>query len=139
MKRHKQLWDRMAGLDNLMEAPQDALRGKRGKRTGAAFFQIWEKEVVRLARELDEGSSWPGSALGFSPQSSPDLPQAALGFAAVGSVREERMKQVILATPKYRQRFTLEIVRHEWEDEPLFEITRCLAVGWILSESAVEE
>lgn len=71
--------------------------------------------------------------------SSPDLPQAALGFAAVGSVREERMKQVILGTPNYRQRFTLEIVRHAGKDEALFEITRCLAVGWILSESAVEQ
>ncbi len=71
--------------------------------------------------------------------SSPDLPQAALGFAAVGSVREERMKQVILGTPKYRQRFTLEIVRHAGKDEPIFEITRCLAVGWILSEHAVEQ
>ncbi len=71
--------------------------------------------------------------------SGPELPRAALGFATMGSVREAKMKQVILGTPKYRQRFTLEIVRHEGEDEPLFEITRCLAVGWILSESAVED
>lgn len=71
--------------------------------------------------------------------SSPDLPQAALAFAAVGSVREERMKQVILGTPNYRQRLTLEIVRHEGKDEPLFEITRCFTVGWILGEHAVEQ
>lgn len=43
-----------------MEAAQDALRGKRGKRSGAAFFQVWEKEVVRLAREMEEGSYRPG-------------------------------------------------------------------------------
>ena len=71
--------------------------------------------------------------------SSPDLPQAALGFAQVGSVREAMMKKVILGTPRYRQRFTLEILRHEGKDEPLFEITRCLAVGWILGERDVEE
>jgi hypothetical protein len=55
VKRHKQLWEKVASPDNLMEAAQDALRGKRGKRAGAAFFQIWEKEVVRLARELEDG------------------------------------------------------------------------------------
>ena len=71
--------------------------------------------------------------------SSPDLPQAALGFAQVGSVREAMMKKVIIGTPRYRQRFTLEIVRHDGKDEPLFEITRCLAVGWSLGERDVEE
>jgi len=71
--------------------------------------------------------------------SSPDLPQAALGFAQVGSVREVMMKKVIIGTPRYRQRFTLEILRHEGKDEPLFEITRCLAVGWILGDWDVED
>ena len=70
--------------------------------------------------------------------SGPDLPQAALGFAEVGSVREAKMKQVVLGTPNYRQRFTLEIVRHEGEGEPLFEIARCDAVGWIVGERPVE-
>jgi hypothetical protein len=60
VKRHKQLWDKVAGLDNLMEAAENAMRGKRGKRAGAAFFQIWEKEVVCLARELEDGSYRPG-------------------------------------------------------------------------------
>lgn len=68
MKRHKHLWDKVAGLNNLMEAAEDALRGKRGKRAGAAFFQIWEKEVVRLARELDEGSYRPGEYHYFTIQ-----------------------------------------------------------------------
>lgn len=71
--------------------------------------------------------------------SSPDMPQAALGFATVGSAREARMRQVVLDSPNYRQRFVLEIVRHEGKDEPLFEITRCLAVGWILGERDMEE
>ncbi len=60
MKRHKQLWEIVASPENLLEAAQDALRGKRGKRAGAAFFQIWEKEVVRLVREMEEGSYRPG-------------------------------------------------------------------------------
>jgi hypothetical protein len=46
---------------------------------------------------------------------------------------------MVLATPNYRQRFTLEILRHKGKDEPLFEITRCLAVGWIADERPVEE
>lgn len=45
------------------------------------------------------------------------------------SAREAMMKKVILGMPRYRQRFVLEIVRHEGGSEPLFEITRCLAVG----------
>jgi hypothetical protein len=49
------------------------------------------------------------------------------------------MKRMVLATPNYRQRFTLEILRHEGKDEPLFEITRCLAVGWIADDRPVEE
>jgi hypothetical protein len=71
--------------------------------------------------------------------SSPDLPQAALAFAEVGSVREGNMKHLILGSPNYRQRFVLEIVRHQGKDEPLFEIRRCMAVGWILGERPVEE
>ena len=71
--------------------------------------------------------------------SGPELPQAALGFAQVGHVREKMMKQVVLGTPNYRQRFTLEIVRHEGKHEPLFEITRCLAVGWVVDDTPVED
>lgn len=71
--------------------------------------------------------------------SSPDLPQAALGFAQAGNMREKMMKRVVLASPNYRQRFVLEIRRHEGNDEALFEITRCVAVGWIADERPVEE
>ncbi len=49
------------------------------------------------------------------------------------------MKQVILGTPNYRQCFVLEIVRHEGKEEPLFEITRCMAVGWMLEAREVEK
>lgn len=71
--------------------------------------------------------------------SSPDLPQLALGFAKIGTVREAMMKKVVLGSPRYRQRFVLEVVRHEGAHEALFEITRCLAVGWSLDERPVEE
>jgi hypothetical protein len=60
VKRHKQLWGKVVSLENLKDAAGDAMRGKRGKRAGAAFFQRWETEVVRLARELEDGSYLPG-------------------------------------------------------------------------------
>ncbi len=101
-----------------------------------------EQGVVRVfcepSSERPEPFGDQGRWTGFR-LSSPDLPQAALGFAEVGSARERMMKQVILGTPNYRQRFVLEIVRREGKEEPLFEITRCMAVGWILGERSVEE
>lgn len=42
-------------------------------------------------------------------------------------------------TPDYRQCFVLEIVRHDGKEEPLFEITRCMAVGWMLEAREVEK
>lgn len=60
MKRHKQLWERVVGLENLAGAAQAAMRGKRGKTAGATFFANWEREVVCLERELREGSYRPG-------------------------------------------------------------------------------
>lgn len=61
MKRHKQLWERVAGLGNLIEAAGEAMRGKRGKRAGAEFFGKWETEIVALERELQEDSYRPGA------------------------------------------------------------------------------
>ena len=112
----------------------------------ASWQELWsgttQKAVVRVFCEPSTERSEP-----FKDQtkwtcfrmSSPDMPQAALGFAEVGSVREAMMKKVVLSTPNYRQRFTLEIVRHEGKEEPLFEIVRCHAVGWIEADRAVEE
>lgn len=112
----------------------------------ASWDDLWSGEVKRAvvrvfcepSTERPEPFEDQGKWTCFR-MSGPELPRAALGFAAVGSVREAKMKQVVLGTPKYRQRFALEIVRHEGEDEPLFEITRCLAVGWILDELAVDQ
>lgn len=112
----------------------------------ASWEKLWSGEVQRAVVRVfcqpaterpmpfEDQRKWTSFRLSGS-----DLPQAALGFAQAGSVREERMKRVVLATPNYRQRFTLEILRHEGKDEPLFEITRCLAVGWIADERPVEE
>jgi hypothetical protein len=110
----------------------------------ASHAQSWglRRAVVRVfcepSTERPEPFADQGKWTCFR-MSSPDLPQASLGFAAVGSVREAKMKQVVLGSPKYRQRFTLEIVRHEGKEEPLFEVVRCHAVGWIRGESTLED
>jgi hypothetical protein len=116
-------------------------------RHGAASWEdLWSgkarRAVVRVFCEpaterpepFEDQSKWTCFRM-----SGPDMPQVALGFAPVGSVREKMMRQVVLGSPNYRQRFTLEIVRHEGEDEPLFEIVMCHAVGWIMGESPVEQ
>lgn len=68
MKRHKQLWAQVVSLENLKGAAIKALRGKRWKRAGAAFFQCWETEVVKLHRELEDGSYRPGAYRYFTIQ-----------------------------------------------------------------------
>jgi hypothetical protein len=109
---------------------EDLISGKAER----AVVRVFCEPSTERPEPFGDQEKWTGYRM-----SSPDLPQVTLGFAAVGKVREERMKQVILGAPRYRERFTLEIVRHEGKDEPLFEITRCLAVGWILGERDVEE
>ena len=61
MKRHKQLWERICAFDNITDAAREAMLGKRGTVAGARFFADWEREVVRLERELREGSYRPGA------------------------------------------------------------------------------
>ena len=109
---------------------EDLLTGKARR----AVVRVFCEPSTERPEPFEDQRKWTCFRL-----SSPDLPQAALGFAQVGHVREVMMKRVVLGTPNYRQRFTLEIVRHEGKDEPLFEITRCLAVGWITDERDVEE
>jgi retron-type reverse transcriptase len=60
LKRHRHLWEQIATFDNLAGAARDAMRGKRGRKGGAAFFANWETEVVRLERELRERTYQPG-------------------------------------------------------------------------------
>jgi len=112
----------------------------------ASWEELWsgkaEQAVVRVfcqpsteaPEPFDDRQKWTAFRL-----SSPDLPQTALGFAEVGTVREAMMKKVVLGTPNYRQRFVLEATRHAGASEPLFEITKCVAVGWVTGEQPVEE
>lgn len=109
---------------------EDLLSGKVER----AAVRVFCEPSTERPEPFSDQQKWTGFRL-----SSPDLPQAVLGYVEVGKMREERMKQVILGTSRFRERFTLEIVRHEGKDEPLFEITRCLAVGWILGAREVEE
>lgn len=112
----------------------------------ASWEDLWsgkaQRAVVRVFCEpsteapepFQDREKWTGFRL-----TSPDLPQVALGFSETGTVRGAMMKKVVLGSPKYRQRFVLEVVRHEGQDEPLFEITECRAVGWIEGDRPVEE
>ncbi len=60
MKRHKHLWGQICSYENIAAAAHEAMRGKREKSAGARFFSVWEREAVRLARELRDGSYRPG-------------------------------------------------------------------------------
>lgn len=99
-----------------------------------AVVRVFCEPATERPEPFEDQAKWTCFRL-----SSPDLPQAALGFAQVGALRETMMKSVVLGTPNYRQRFILEITRHAGKDEPLFEITRCVAVGWIRGERDAEE
>jgi len=55
MHRHKHLYGRVVCFENLLAAAHEALRGKRGRAPGAAFFAVLEAEVATLHRELQEG------------------------------------------------------------------------------------
>jgi hypothetical protein len=63
---------------------------------------------------------------------SPELPQWVLGYVRAGSVDEVKMKKAMQMMPDLRERFVLDVVRHELEGESVFEITKCLAVGWVV-------
>ena len=60
MKRSKNLGERVCSFENLAAAAREALLGKRGSPVGARFFADWEREVVRLERELRAGRYEPG-------------------------------------------------------------------------------
>ena len=54
VKRNKQLWDKVASLENLMEAAQETMRGKRGKRAGATFPVFHPVGLIRLGRPISK-------------------------------------------------------------------------------------
>jgi len=109
---------------------EDLLAGKSER----AVVRVFVSPGLEYPPPFEDEERWTGFQL-----RSPDLEQTVLGFARKGSVREEHMKAVILSTPRYRQQMTLEITRREGEEEALFEIERCHAIGWVLGERPVEE
>ncbi len=56
MKRHKDLYERVCSFENLHAAAVKALRGKRRKRPGGAFFAEMEDELPALREELLSGT-----------------------------------------------------------------------------------
>jgi retron-type reverse transcriptase len=62
-KRHDGLFEQIANFPALIRAAARAIKGKRGKPGAAAFMANLEKEVLRLERELLDGSYRPGRYL----------------------------------------------------------------------------
>ncbi len=56
MKRHKHLFEQLCSFENLYAAAIKALKGKRRKRPGSAFFAELEESLMRLREELLSGS-----------------------------------------------------------------------------------
>jgi hypothetical protein len=60
VRRHPDLFDRIADFGALMRAARRAIRGKRRKPGAAAFMAGLETEVLRLERELRTETWRPG-------------------------------------------------------------------------------
>ena len=59
------LFDGWANFRSLTEAARRAVRGKRGSWAPAAFMVNLERECLRLERQLQDGSWWPGGYVTF--------------------------------------------------------------------------
>ena len=60
MKRQGNLWEQLVGWDNLLLAARKARRGKRDREAVQQFEFRQEWNLLRLQRELEEGSYRPG-------------------------------------------------------------------------------
>lgn len=60
MKRYGGIWDHLLSWDNLLRAARKAQRGKRGRPEVLSFNDHQEIELLRLWRELDQGTYRPG-------------------------------------------------------------------------------
>jgi retron-type reverse transcriptase len=65
MKRYKQLFEKIISFENLLKASQKAQRGKRFKPATARFNLDLEKELLRLQRELSQGTYRHGAYVDF--------------------------------------------------------------------------
>ena len=63
MKRYGNLWERIVRWENLILAARKASRSKRDRRAVQYFDHYLEFMLVKLQRELQEGTYTPG---GFS-------------------------------------------------------------------------
>jgi hypothetical protein len=59
-RRHDHLFDHIAGFQALISAARRAVKGKRAKPGPAAFMANLETEVLRLERQLRQGTYAPG-------------------------------------------------------------------------------
>lgn len=60
LRKHDDLFDRVANFQSLLAAARRAVRGKRNKPGPAAFMANLETEVLTLERQLWDGSYRPG-------------------------------------------------------------------------------
>ena len=60
VRRHDQLFDRIADFGALHAAAKRAILGKRRKPSASAFYANLEGELLRLERQLRDGSYRPG-------------------------------------------------------------------------------
>lgn len=100
MKRHGHLWERLCSFDGLLQAAEQACRGKRFRPGVVAFHFHLETALCRLLHELESGTYAPGPYRQF--------------------VIHEPKRRVISAAP-YRDR----VVHHALVNvlEPIFERT----------------
>lgn len=61
MRRVNNLYPAVIAFDNLYAAYRRALKGNEGKKPGLKFFFHAETEIIRLHRELSDGSYVPGA------------------------------------------------------------------------------
>ncbi|MDX2157950.1 MAG: RNA-directed DNA polymerase [Hyphomicrobiaceae bacterium] len=59
-RKHSGLFEKIAGFNALLIAARKAVKGKRKKPGAASFFANLERELLRLERELRNGSYQPG-------------------------------------------------------------------------------
>ena len=59
MKRPGGIWPQVVSFDNLLLAYRKARRGKGDSPDVARFALDLEKELLRLQRELENGTYWP--------------------------------------------------------------------------------